>query len=142
VDPIDCWYDLDGERRYDGRRLGPTLCEIGVKYVSPLEAEDLLVRLLWFLRGDIRGKPETQTPESGGTEVFIGWGTLGACSSGSMTSTTWGRRPFRRDGRMLWVSECSECMEKNLRIDERAERDCAIAGLGSVGGSSFILMCP
>ena len=43
---------------------------------------------------------------------------------------------------MLWVSECSECMEKNLRIDERADRGCAISGLGSVGGSSFVLMCP
>jgi hypothetical protein len=58
VDAIDCWYDLDGERRYEGRRLGVFFCEIEVKYVSPLDVEDLFVRLLCFLGGVIWRKSE------------------------------------------------------------------------------------
>ena len=53
VDAIDCWYDLDGERRYEGRRLDVFFCEIGVKYVNPLDVEDLLVRVLCFHGGGI-----------------------------------------------------------------------------------------
>jgi len=53
MDATDCWYDLDGERRYEGRRLDAFFCETGVKYVSPLEVEDLLVRVLRLLGGGI-----------------------------------------------------------------------------------------
>jgi len=53
VDATDCWYDLDGERRYEGRRLDVFFCETGVKYVSPLDVEDLLVRMLRFLGAGI-----------------------------------------------------------------------------------------
>ena len=41
ADAIDCWYDLNGERRYDGRRPGAFFCETGDKYVSPLDTVDL-----------------------------------------------------------------------------------------------------
>jgi hypothetical protein len=44
---------------------------------------------------------------------------------------------------MLRISECSERLEKNLRIEERADLgDCAVAGLGSVEDSAFALVCP
>lgn len=81
VDTID-WYDLDGERRHEGRRLGIFFGEIGVKHVSPLDAEDLLVRLLYFLGGGIRGNSVARTPESGATEISSNRGTSGSCSLG------------------------------------------------------------
>lgn len=90
VDTID-WYDLDGERRYEGRRLGAFFSEIGVKYVNPLDAGDLLVRLLRFLGGGVRRKSVEKTPESGVTELAGNRGTSGSRSSGlAMISFTSG----------------------------------------------------
>lgn len=82
--------------------------------------------------------------ESGVEEFSGNRGTSGTSPPGSTTSATWGCLPFCKDLRVLRLPECPERVENSLRTEERADlRDCAVAGLGSVGDSSLALpVCP